>query len=109
MAKFSGLIGFSLPAETRRGVYAPSITEKKYRGDVVKNARRYTESADTINSGLTLSNTISIVADKFAKEHIGLMRYVVYGGVKWKIESVDIAYPRINLTIGGMYNGDENR
>ena len=39
------------------------------------------------------------------KANLGVMRYVKYGGMAWKIDRVEILYPRINLTVGGVYNG----
>lgn len=105
MAKFSGKIGFSVEKETAPGVYTPEITERTYRGDLVSRKVRLEASSDSTNKNLTLNNDISIVADKFAKENLGYMVYAVIHGLKWEITSVDIEYPRVKLTLGGMYNG----
>ena len=32
------------------------------------------------------------------------MRYVEFMGAKWKISSVEVQYPRLILTVGGVYN-----
>ena len=36
----------------------------------------------------------------------GYMDVVKFMGAKWKISSVDVQYPRLRLTIGGVYNGE---
>ena len=84
MGRFSGNIGFVETVEMSPGVFAPEVTERRY---------------------IVLNNDISIVADKFSKEHLCYMRYVVLHGLKWEIVSAVVEYPRIRLTLGGLYNG----
>lgn len=103
MAKFYGKIGYSITEETIPGVWEPKITERKYIGDVLENGRRW-EAGDGVNDDMTITNKISIIADPFANQNIGAIRYVEYLGQKWKIRSADIAYPRIILTLGGVYH-----
>lgn len=104
MAKWHGIIGFIDEVETKPGVWKPIITEHTYYGDISRNSRRW-ESTDKVNADLTLSNTISILADNYARNHFGLMRYVEFGGQKWKINNIEVSYPRLELTLGGLYNG----
>ena len=103
MAKFAGLIGFSITEEVEPGIYEPTITPKKYYGDVLRNTRKWASSG-AINDDLDVSVQISIVADKFAYDHFESMRWVEYVGVKWKITNVDIQYPRLIIDVGGVYN-----
>lgn len=103
MAKFYGDIGFAIAKETSPGIWEEEITERKYYGDVTKSSSRF-QSADKINDDITFNNTISIVADPYANENFQYMKYVNYMGTKWKITNAEIQYPRIILTIGGMYN-----
>lgn len=102
--KYCGKIGFSQIETVSRGVDAEVIKERTYYGDVIRNTRRWSD-ASQVNSDLTVSNQISIVADGFAQTNLGLMRYVTYLGQKWSIDSADIELPRIILTLGGIYNG----
>ena len=37
------------------------------------------------------------------------MRYVEFLGVKWKIESVEVQYPRLILSIGGEWHEQTSR
>lgn len=104
MAKWSGIIGFSDTAETAPGVWTEQITERFYCGDLIRNTRRY-QTADKLNDDINISNEISIVADLFANEHLCEIRYAEIYGTKWKVTGVDIQYPRLILTVGGVYNG----
>nr|DAP67335.1 MAG TPA: hypothetical protein [Caudoviricetes sp.] len=104
MGRFCGAIGFAETVEQSPGVYVPKVTERTYHGDILARRIRLEETSETTNTNFTLNNDISIVADKFAKENLGFMQYVVLYGAKWKITSATIEYPRIKLTIGGMFN-----
>jgi len=55
---------------------------------------------------LNISNTISILADPYAFKNIGYMKCIEWMGTLWEISSIDISYPRMVLSIGGVYNGD---
>lgn len=103
MGRFSGKIGFIKTVETEPDVWQPQSTERAYFGDVLTRKVRF-ENGDSVISNLSLNNDISIVANQFALDNIGYMRYVVYQGQKWQITSATLAYPRIVLSIGGLYN-----
>lgn len=103
MAKFYGNIGFNAPKETAPGVWMPQFVEKPYYGDVTRNNRRL--EGNKVNDDINISNVISILADSFANENIYAMTYVVYMGAKWKISDVEVQYPRLLLTLGGVYDG----
>lgn len=104
MAKFYGAIGFAETVETDPGIWEEKIVERSYSGDVIRNIRRLQTPANSVNDNITVSNEISIVADPYAELNMYVMRYVVFKGNKWKIESVDVNYPRLTLSIGGLYN-----
>lgn len=104
MAKFYGPIGYAVTVETKPGVWEEQITERYYIGDVIRNTRRL-QSTDQVNDDVNISNEISILADPFANGNFHAMRYVGFLGAKWKITSVEVQYPRLLLTLGGVYNG----
>lgn len=106
MAKFYGKVGFVKTEETTPGVYTEVTTEQTYYGDVQKDRRSYQTSEKT-NDDLTISNEISILADTYAIENFQWMKYVEYLGALWKITNIEIKYPRLALTIGGVYNGEQ--
>lgn len=105
MAKFRGVIGFAETVEKEPGVHVEDIVERTYRGDILYNRRRL-ESSGNVNDNINVSNEISILADAYATNHFYAMRYVEYGGAKWKVSNVDATKrPRLVLTLGGLYNG----
>ena len=105
MAKFYGVIGYAETAEIRPGVWQDRIAEHPYYGDLIRNTRRL-ESSNTLNDNINISNEISILADPYAYQNFHSMKYVEFMGTKCKITSVDVQYPRLILTIGGVYNGE---
>lgn len=107
MAKFYGKIGFVTTVEDSEnpGVWIENVLEKTYSGDLLKVYRRLQTTSNTVNDIVVLSTEISIVADPYANENMFAMRYVEFSGAKWKIESINVEYPRLRLSIGGVYNG----
>lgn len=104
MAKFYGTIGYVNTVETEPGMWEEQKTERQYSGELVKNTRRL-ESSGGVNDNVNISNEVSIVADPYAYENFHAMRYIKFMGAKWKISNVEVRYPRLILTIGGVYNG----
>ena len=108
MAKFYGKIGYAVTIETEPGVWVDQIAERSYYGDVIRNVRKL-QTSDQVNDDINISNEISIVADPFAYQNFHSMRYVEYMGTRWKVQSIEVSYPRLILSVGGVYNGQTNR
>lgn len=106
--KYYGKIGYVTLAETSPGVWTESVTERTYCGDVTRKSFRWQNNSEKLNDDIDISNTISIVADPYAFEHFGDMRYVTWMNSKWNISSVEVQYPRLILSIGGVYNGKQD-
>jgi hypothetical protein len=104
MAKFYGKIGYGESKETAPGVWEDEITERSYYGDVIRNAR-YLREGEYVNNDLSVGNSISIVADAYANEHIFAIRYVEWAGALWTVQMVEVQSPRLLLRLGGVYNG----
>lgn len=104
MAKWSGMVGYILNEETYPGVIEEVSQDRPYRGDLLQNVVR-TQSGDQVNDDITIGNSISIVADPFAFENFHAIRYVTFMKSKWKVSSVEVRYPRLILSLGGVYNG----
>ena len=103
MAKFFGIIGYAETKEVRPGVWEEEFVEREYFGELIKNTRRL-QPTDQLNDNINIANEVSIISDPFANDHVYAMRYVIFMGAKWKITNVEIQYPRLILTIGGVYN-----
>ena len=107
MAKYYGRIGYAAESvEIEPGVWVNKPVERNYSGDVLRNTRRY-ENSGYATDNLNVNNMISIIADDFAFKHFGSLTYAEWMGTLWKVTNVEVAYPRLILTIGGVYNGQQ--
>ena len=104
MAKWYGVIGYDVPTETKPGVYRHTITERNYYGDIQSAGRRM-QSAEQLNDHFVIQNVLSIVADPFALESFRYIRYVSFMNANWEVSHIEVQYPRLVLTLGGIYNG----
>lgn len=104
MAKFYGKVGYAEIVETSPGVHEEKIIERTYYGDIIKNSRNL-QSSGQVNDNINISNEISIVSDPYANQNFLAIRYVEFMGTKWKVSNVSVQYPRLVLTVGGVYNG----
>ena len=104
MAKFYGEVGYGESVESKPGVWEDVIVERKYYGDVLRNTRRL-ENGENLNDDLSVSNSISIMADGYAYDHFFAIRYLRWMGIHWTVTDVEVKSPRLILRIGGVYNG----
>lgn len=111
MARFCGKIGFAVTEETdpleHPGVWEDVISEKTYYGDIVKDTVHMTGN-ENLNDDFKITNKFSIVADKYAYDNFQFIKYVNYMGANWKVTMIDTQFPRLILTTGGLYNGEQS-
>lgn len=105
MAKFMGAIGYAENVEVRPGVFQDVIVERSHYGDILRNSRNAVETDKSVNSDITVENSISIVADAYASEHFFAIRYAKWMGTLWEVTTVAVERPRLILRLGGVYNG----
>ena len=89
MNKFYGAIGYAVMEEVSPGVWSEAIFVRNYSGDVIRNTRQL-QASETLNDNLNISNQI--------------IRYVEFMGTKWKINNIEVQYPRLILSMGGVYH-----
>ena len=106
MAKWYGMIGYAETVEMTPGNWDEQLTERPYYGDVIRNTRKL-QGAEKVNDDISIANEISVVADPFACQNFHRMRYIEFMGAKWKVSNVEVQYPRLILTIGGVYNAGQ--
>jgi hypothetical protein len=104
MARFYGPVGFGEAVKTAPGVTKDVITEKNFFGDVLRNNVK-SENAQSVNANVTVNNTISIVANTYAIDHLTNIRYIKWLGKNWEIDSIDVELPRLIFRLGGVYRG----
>jgi hypothetical protein len=105
MARFYGELGYEArTVETAPGVFEEQIVERKYYGNVIRNTRRLSEG-EFLNPEISVSNSISIVADAYANQNFTAIRYIRWNGTLWTVTNVEVQRPRLLLELGGVYNG----
>lgn len=104
--KWFGKIGFSNQSEGEVGVWEDKPIERDYFGDISKSSKR-DSIASTTNPDITISNQLSVVADPFLLDSFDRILYVTFMHSKWKVDSVELQYPRMTLTFGSLYRKDE--
>lgn len=104
MAKYHGKIGFVTFKETAPSVMTEIPIEREYFGDVTRISKRW-EKGEHLNDNLQVNNQFSIVADAYARDNLFAIRYITWMGSRWQVTSAEVQYPRLILTIGGVYNG----
>lgn len=106
--KFSGEIGFWRgDVETKPGVFTPTIDERHYTGDIIRNSRRFQSAENQQSDNLVITNQISIIADLYMRQRMESIRYAKWMGVYWKVKSVTVDYPKVTLELGEVYSGDK--
>jgi hypothetical protein len=107
MGLFYGPIGFveTIEDPVGSGIWKEQPTERRYRGEVSRYSKRWSDNSQKVNPNLTITNTISIVADPYISNHLYALRYIKWLGGYWEIASAEVENPKIILSIGGVYNG----
>lgn len=104
MNKWYGKVGYVETVEVEPGVWEETETIREYYGEFVKKSSKFRVSGD-VNDDRDISVELSIVADPYSDLHFPSIRYVEFGGVKWKVNTVEPQRPRLILSLGGVYNG----
>ena len=102
--RFSGKIGYALLTETAPGVWEEEITERPYKGDVEQRTEAFM-LADSILPQYRTTTSVSVLSDGVKEQNYGLLRYLMYGGVRWTVTSIVREPPRMIIYIGDKYNG----
>ena len=103
MARFSVKIGFKETVESEPGIYNTTIVEKPATADMIYQVQR-TATEEEVNDTVTLGHQISIVINPYISSNLINLAYVKMHGVKWRIKTFEVYYPRIKISLGGVYN-----
>ena len=108
MSRYYGKVGFTLGSqEIRPGVYKELITERYYKGDVMKRRQNW-ENGTSINDNFKIANQISILADEYAEMNLYAIKYAEWMGTKWKVSSIEVERPRMIITLGGPWTEESS-
>lgn len=106
MSRFFGYIGFAKEEETAPGVWEKIIEERLYSGEVLDNRWR-TQTGSSVNSDIVFNGDFSVLLDPYMIKNHPFIVYVKYRGIRWKVTGVNPSHPRLMITVGEVYNGEE--
>lgn len=102
MSRFSGKLGFVMARETEEGVWLENFVELPAKGTIRSLYVRNDNNA-SVNSNLRLTNEVSILLDSKIQTYLETLKYVVWKGSKWEVQSIGVNYPRLTIHLGGLY------
>lgn len=110
MPKVSIKVGFAISSEIlengrHTGVWEETIVERLFYPEVLKSYHNVTIPTDSVIAEPRISDKLSIVCDQFLMANLGCIKYVTYMGSRWAVSAIESGYPRIILSIGGLYHG----
>ena len=105
MAKWFGKIGFAESKNVGDGVWKQTIIEREYYGELIRNTKNIQTVSDKISDDINIANELNIVSDPYANQNFHSIKYVNFMSTNWKVKSVEVKYPKLILTLGGVYNG----
>ena len=104
MTKFRGSIGIDRGSkETSPGIFEPFIEEIEVTGEIRNQTARWQghEQRDTVSA----RHVLSIVTPETSIVDFTEVVYVVWQSRKWSVISIQYKRPRVELGLGGLYNG----
>jgi len=104
--KFYGKVGYSggsVEEPAGSGIWVDGIVERSYYGDI-KRLSRNLEQGEAVNNDISVSHSISLVADAYAFENFMHIQYVEWLGGLWTVTNVEVQPPRLILSLGELYN-----
>lgn len=104
MTKFRGSIGIDRGSvETSLGIFEPEIEEVEITGEM-RNLRARWQGHEQRDS-VSARHVLSIVTPESSIIDYTEVVYVVWQSRNWSVVSIEYKRPRIELTLGGLYNG----
>lgn len=104
MARFWGTIGLNRGfVEGPPGVYKPTVEEIEVTGEL--RQERLSWGQANLREGLRAGHILSIVTPDDGEIDFGEVEYIVWQGKKWDVVKVVYKRPRVELSMGGLYNG----
>ena len=102
MSRFSGKLGFVNTRETEEGVWLEDKIEIPVKG-TIRSLYVRNDNNSSVNSNLRLTNEVSVLLDSKINTYLETLKYVVWKGSKWEVQSIGVNYPRLTINLGGLY------
>lgn len=102
MSRFSGKLGFVMTSETEEGVWLENNVEIPVKG-TIRNLHVRNDNSSSANTNLRLTNEVSILLNSKIDMYLETLKYVIWKGSKWEVQSIGVNYPRLTINLGGLY------
>lgn len=102
MSRFSGKLGFVITRETEEGVWLEDKIEIPAKG-TIRSLYVRNDNSSSVNTNLRLTNEVSILLDSKIQTYLDTLKYVIWKGSKWEVQSIGVNYPRLTIHLGGLY------
>ena len=102
MSRFSGRLGFVVTRETEEGVWLEDKIELPAKG-TIRSLYVRNDNNSSVNSNLRLTNEVSVLLNSKFQTYLNTLKYVVWKGSKWEVQSIGVTYPRLTINLGGPY------
>ena len=84
--------------ETEEGVWLEDKIEIPAKG-TIRSLYVRNDNSSSANTNLRLTNEVSILLNTYLET----LKYVVWKGSKWEVQSIGVNYPRLTINLGGLY------
>lgn len=105
--KISARLGYAAGFDDNGyGVTTAKIKEFPVKGEWLRRNPRLSNSEPFQSNGEFFigMNFSFIYGGQNSTATLASLLYISIDGIKWKIQSMNIAYPRVTLELGGIYN-----
>lgn len=104
MTRYSGLIGINRGfVETEPGIFQPSVEEVMVQGELINLSARW--SAQSMNDTVTVRHKLSVITPERDGLDFVEVVYIWWQDQRWSVTAVEYKRPRVEFSIGGLYNG----
>ena len=107
-SRWYGKIGFGVTKDVGKGVWKPTIEEREYYGNIISVRKTAESQPYSTNDTVRINTKTSIIDDGFISVNCATIHYVEFMGALWKVAEVTPEYPRLVLTLGGVYESNSN-
>lgn len=104
MTRFWGSIGIDRGSvESSPGIFTPEIQEVEVSGEIRNLSARWPVHQQ--GESVSVRHVLSIVTPEDSIVDFTEVVYVIWQSQKWSVIAIEYKRPRIELTLGGLYNG----
>lgn len=104
MTRFRGPIGINRGVvETSPGIYTPYLEEITVYGEIRNVGTSW--SQQNANETVKVQQLLSVVTPEDSDIDFNEVVYIVWKNRKWAVRAIKYVRPRVELTLGGLYNG----